>query len=61
MSKKSSTFARKSEADGKGKHNTYRFKTMRKSILLAAITLQGTVAQTGHKGIVIQNGKKIIK
>ena len=34
---------------------------MRKSILLAAITLQGTVAQTGHKGIVIQNGKKIIK
>ena len=34
---------------------------MRKSILLAAITLQGTVAQTGYKGIVIQNGKKIIK
>ena len=26
-----------------------------------AYTLQGTVAQTGHKGIVIQNGKKIIK
>jgi len=24
-------------------------------------TLQGTVAQTGQKGIVIQNGKKIIK
>ena len=26
-----------------------------------AYTLQGTVAQMGHKGIVIQNGKKIIK
>jgi len=26
-----------------------------------AYTLQGTVAQTGHKEIVIQNGKKIIK
>lgn len=26
-----------------------------------AYTLQGTVAQTGHKGIVTQNGKKIIK
>ena len=26
-----------------------------------AYTLQGTVAQTGHMGIVIQNGKKIIK
>ena len=26
-----------------------------------AYTLQGTVAQTGHKGIGIQNGKKIIK
>ena len=24
-------------------------------------TLQGTIAQAGHKGIVIQNGKKIIK
>ena len=26
-----------------------------------AYTLQGTVAQTGHKGIVIENGKKYIK
>ena len=26
-----------------------------------AYTLQGTIAQAGHKGIVIQNGKKIIR
>ena len=26
-----------------------------------AYTLQGTIAQAGYKGIVIQNGKKIIK
>ena len=26
-----------------------------------AYTLQGTLAQAGHKGIVIQNGKKIIR
>ena len=26
-----------------------------------AYTLQGTIAQVGHKGIVIQNGKKIIR
>ena len=26
-----------------------------------AYTLQGTVAQAGHKGIVIQNGKKIVR
>ena len=26
-----------------------------------AYTLQGTVAQAGYKGIVIQNGKKIIR
>ena len=24
-------------------------------------TLQGTLAQAGHKGIIIQNGKKIIR